>query len=281
VALLTSNALTQGEYQRLSDAVYDHCGINLHQGKKNLVDARINRLLRASRFHSAAEYIDYVVNHPESNEFYTLIDTICTNVTNFFREIGHFNYLAQTVLPALLNKGNRHRQPARVKGWSAACSSGEEAYSIAITLLEALPKPTAVNIKLLATDISNNMLTKACQAEYASNQLDSVPGSLKRRYFVSSVRQQEIVYNPIDAVRNVVQFAYLNLMEPWPFNGPFDFIFCRNVMIYFDKRTQQRLVNRFYEVLENGGTLFIGHAESLAGISHKFRYVRPTIYVKA
>jgi chemotaxis protein methyltransferase CheR len=281
VTLLSCNALTPDEYSRLSDAVCEHCGINLHQGKKKLVDARLSRLLRTSRFHSAAEYIDYVVNHPESNEFYGLIDTICTNVTNFFREMSHFDYLAKVLTPALWNKKQRTGQQTGIRGWSAACSSGEEAYSIAIQLLESLPKPTPISVKLLATDISNNMLTKACQGLYASDLLATVPGPLKRRYFVASAGEREICYRPIDAVRKIVRFAYLNLMEPWPFNGPFDFIFCRNVMIYFDKRIQQKLVNRFYDVLDDGGTLFIGHAESLAGISHKFRYVRPTIYVKA
>lgn len=281
MALLTGNTLTADEYQRLSCAVYNHCGIDLHEGKKRLVEVRLGRLLQSGPIHSAAAFIDYVTKHPESREFHALVDAICTNVTNFFREQEHFDYLAKVVVPALVKKKQVGRTHKAIRGWSAACSSGEEAYSMAITLLEAIPEATPLRTKLLATDISNDMLTKACHGAYHANQLAPVPGPLKRKYFVPSVRKQEAVYSPIDAVRNLVQFAYLNLMEPWPFNGPFDFIFCRNVMIYFDKPAQQKLVKRFYDVLDDGGTLFIGHAESLAGISHRFRYVRPTIYVKA
>ena len=278
--LLSRHSLTQEEFQRLSDAVYDHCGINLHKGKKELVDARFAKVLRASRFQSAREYIDFVLQHKQSAEFYTLIDALCTNVTSFFREMGHFEYLGKVFLPALLDK-KRNLQEARIRGWSAACSSGEEPYSIAMTLLDALPARTHVDIKLLATDISNNMLTKARQGMYERAQTATFPASLQNKYLIASTRGRRSVCEVVDVVRDVVQFAYLNLMEPWPFNGPFDFIFCRNVMIYFDKPTQQRLVNRFYDLLDSGGMFFTGHSESLAGISHKFRYVQPTVYAKA
>lgn len=278
--LLSRQSLTQDEFQRLSDAVYDHCGINLHQGKKELVDARLGRLLRASRFGSVGEYIDFVVEHQQGAEFYTLIDALCTNVTDFFREMGHFDYLGKAFVPALLEKKRKLRQ-TRIRGWSAACSSGEEAYSIAMTLLDALPVRTNFDVKILATDISKNMLIKARHGVYDRARTATVPAPLQSKYLVGSTRGCDIVDELVDDVRDVVQFAYLNLMEPWPFNGPFDFIFCRNVMIYFDKLTQQRLVNRFYNLLDSGGLLFTGHSESLAGISHKFQYVQPTIYVKA
>ena len=274
------HSLTQKEFQRLSDAVYQHCGINLHQGKKELVDSRFAKVLRSSRFQSVGEYIDFALEHQQGAEFSTLIDALCTNVTTFFREMEHFDYLRKVFLPALLDK-RRSMHKTRIRGWSAACSSGEEAYSIAITLLEAIPQRTHVDVKILATDISNNMLTKARQGVYRRAETLTVPTSLQSRYLIASTRGRELVYEPVDVVRDVVQFAYLNLMEPWPFNGPFDFIFCRNVMIYFDKPTQQRLVNRFYDLLDNGGTLFTGHSESLAGISHKFHYVQPTVYFKA
>jgi chemotaxis protein methyltransferase CheR len=280
VLLLSSHCLTQDEFQRLSNAVYDHCGINLHQGKKELVDARLVRLLRASRFQSARDYIDFVLGHQQSAEFYTLIDALSTNVTKFFREMGHFDYLEQVFLPALLAKNrNLHQMP--IRGWSAACSSGEEPYSIAMTLLNALPERTHVNVKILATDISNNMLTKARQGVYERGQTATIPAALHRKYLIATTRGRKLVYELVDAVRDVVQFAYLNLVERWPFNGPFDFIFCRNVMIYFDKPTQQRLVNRFHDLLGSGGLLVTGHSESLASISHRFQYIRPTIYVKA
>ena len=278
--LLSRHCLTQEEFQRLSDAVYHHCGINLHQGKKELVDARLAKVLRSSRFQSVEEYIDFVVEHQQSDEFSALVDGLSTNVTKFFREMGHFDYLAKVYLPALLAKKRRLHQ-TRIRGWSAACSSGEEAYSIAMTLLDALPQRSPVNVKILATDISNNMLTKAHQGMYERPCTATIPTSMQSKYLIASTRGREAVYEMADVVRDVVQFAYLNLIEPWPFNGPFDFIFCRNVMIYFDKPTQQRLVNRFYDLLDAGGMLFTGHSESLAGIVHKFRYVQPTIYVKA
>lgn len=277
---LSRHSLTQDEFARLSAAVYDHCGINLHDGKKELVDARLAKVLRSSEFPSVGEYIDFVLEHQQGPEFASLIDALCTNVTTFFREIGHFDYLGKMLLPALLEK-KRHQSPIRIRGWSAACSSGEEAYSMAMTLLDALPEKTCADVKILATDISHNMLARARHGQYEQTRAGTIPAALQQKYLVPVLRGSEQFFRPVNDVRKIVQFAYLNLVESWPFRGPFDFIFCRNVMIYFDKPTQQRLVNRFYDLLDHGGTLFTGHSESLAGVSHRFQYVRPTIYVKA
>ncbi len=273
------NNLTQQDFERLSGVVHRHCGINLHQGKRELVHARLAKLLRASPFDTASEYVAYVLHNKQGPEFSSLIDALSTNLTSFFRESVHFDYLGKVFIPTLLRKKQKLQQP-RIRGWSAACSSGEEAYTMAMTLLDALPAHTEINTRILATDISNRMLATARAGTYDRARVASVPVSLKSKYLTASARNREIFYEPVAAVRDIVQFSYLNLMEPWPFKGPFDFIFCRNVMIYFDKPTQQQLVDRLYDVLDSGGLLFTGHSESLTGISHKFKYVQSTIYVK-
>jgi len=213
-------------------------------------------------------------------EFTHLIDSLSTNLTSFFREMGHFDFLLDSYLPALLLKKRKLRS-SRIRAWSAGCSTGEEAYSLAITLLHATGDGTGWDIRLLATDISTHVLQIAKKGRYEKSRVEAVPAALKSRYLLPGRLGDKAVCQVAPAVRNVVRFAYLNLMEPWPFSGPFDFIFCRNVMIYFDKPTQQRLVNRFWDYLESGGLLFTGHSESLTGVNHEFRYVQPTIYAKA
>ncbi len=271
--------LSEGDFQRLSDAVYRHCGINLHDGKRELVRARISKRLRLGGFPNATEYVRQVLSAGEGDEFTELIDALSTNLTSFFREIGHFDHLTQSFLPELLCR-KRSARGNRIRAWSAGCSTGEEPYSLAITLLDATGDDPSWDVKLLATDISTKVLETARAGFYDKARIDSVPPMLRGRYLTSSRAEGRGVYEVAPAARRLVTFAYLNLMEPWPFTGPFDFIFCRNVMIYFDKPTQQKLVNRFWDCLDRGGLLFTGHSESLTGISHRFRYVQPTIYAR-
>ena len=280
--------LDDAEFQRISDVVYRHCGINLHDGKKELVRARIAKQLRAGGFDSASAYVDHVLADTDSDAFHDFIDSLSTNLTSFFREVGHFHHLSDVFLPALLAKC-RKAHSGRVRAWSAGCSTGEEPYSLALTLLDAVERAGAPapgcswDVKLLATDISTRVLKKAKAGRYAKDRVESIPAPMRNAHCLpvgGRARGEEPVYEMSPAVRQVISFRYLNLMEPWPFGGPFDFIFCRNVMIYFDKPTQQKLVGRYYDVLEPGGLLFTGHSESLTGIQHKFRYVQPTIYQK-
>lgn len=271
--------LTDKAFEQISAMVYDHCGINLHDGKKELVRSRLAKILRLKRLESFSAYMDYVARDTTGQAFSELIDSLSTNLTSFFREAIHFEFLSGQYLPELIaqrqNSGQR-----RLRAWSAGCSSGEEPYSIAITLLEALPNRSRWDVKLLATDISTRILKRAKEGLYEQERIEPVPPAQKNRYLTCRKQNGQKRFEVGPALRQIIAFKYLNLMEDWPFRGPFDFIFCRNVMIYFDKPTQQRLIDRFWQVLAPGGILFTGHSESLTGIRHNFRYIQPTIYRK-
>jgi chemotaxis protein methyltransferase CheR len=272
--------ITEAQFNEISSLVKGLCGINLHDGKKELVRARLSKRLRALQLSSFREYLVYLREDIESagNELTALLDAISTNLTSFFRENAHFQYLSSIVLPELLAERGPGDRKLRV--WSAGCSSGEEPYSIALTLCEQLPAWEQWDLGILATDLSTRVLQIARQGEYEAQRLATVPAGLLNTYFERLPQTTEKRYRVRAEVRRLVHFARLNLMEPWPMRGPFDVIFCRNVMIYFDKPTQGKLVHRFAELLAPGGTLFIGHSESLTGIEHNFRYVQPTIYEK-
>jgi chemotaxis protein methyltransferase CheR len=271
--------LSEQEFRLISDLVYKHCGINLHDGKKELVRARLAKRLREGNFDTFSEYIRHVLEDPTGHEFSMLVDSLSTNLTKFFREEQHFEYLRSQFLPRIL-AAKQARQSLRIRGWSAGCSTGEEPYSIAITLLEAVAGRGRWDVKLLATDVSTRVLERAKKGVYDKERVDPIPLPLRNKYLLHRKERGRDLYDVGDALRNVVLFRYLNLMEDWPVRGPLDFIFCRNVMIYFDKPTQGRLINRYYDLLASGGVLFTGHSESLTGIEHRFRYVQPTIYAK-
>ncbi len=278
--LETEYNLTEADFRRISEMVYRHCGINLHDGKQQLVRARVAKRLRAGRFASLADYLDHVASDPTGQEFALLIDAMSTNLTSFYREPDHFRHLAEVALPELLVRRQKAGRP-RLRLWSAGCSTGEEPYTLAMTVLSALPEPGRWDVKILATDISTRVLGVARRGLYAAGRLSALPGGYQQRFFRPQVDEcGGRCFAVADEVRRLVCFNHLNLMAAWPFTGPFDFIFCRNVMIYFDKPTQQRLVDRYWDILAPGGVLFTGHSESLTGIEHKFRYIRPTIYGK-
>jgi chemotaxis protein methyltransferase CheR len=271
--------LTEKDFYRISDMVYEHCGIDLRDGKKELVRARLAKLLRKNNFGSFEQYINYVLNDKTGKQFSILIDTLSTNLTSFFRERNHFDYMTGTFLPSLIEQ-KRKKRNFRIRGWSAGCSSGEEPYSIAITLLEAVDETIKWDIKLLATDISTRMVETAKKGIYSRERISTVPAMQKSKYLTPCHIDGQTMYQVTESLRKVIVFNYLNLMKEWPMKGPLDFIFCRNVMIYFDKATQTNLVNRYWDLLNPGGILFTGHSESLTTIEHKFDYVQPTIYVK-
>ena len=277
--MLQEVVLGEREFRLISDLVYEHCGINLHDGKKELVRARLAKRLREGNFRTFSEYIRHVLDDPTGGEFAVLVDSLSTNLTKFFREEQHFEYLRSQWLPPQL-AAKQSRRDFRIRGWSAGCSSGEEPYSIAITLLEAVQGQGRWDVKLLATDVSTRILEKAQEGLYEKDRVEPIPPPLRNKYLIRTRENGADLYEVADSLRNIVIFGYLNLMQDWPIKGPLDFIFCRNVMIYFDKPTQNRLINRFYDLLAPGGVLFTGHSESLTGIEHRFKYVQPTIYTK-
>jgi chemotaxis protein methyltransferase CheR len=273
-------ALSDADFRKVSELVYEHCGINLHAGKKELVRARLAKRLREGRFRTFGEYIQHVLDDRTGQEFSALVDSLSTNLTKFFRENQHFEYVRTQLLPGIIASKQRSGV-SRIRAWSAGCSSGEEPYSIAITLLEGIQGKGRWDVKVLATDVSTRILEKAKKGLYEKDRIDPIPLPLRNRYLTRRREGTKEVYEVGPALREHIIFRYLNLMEDWPIKGPLDFIFCRNVMIYFDKPTQERLVNRFHELLGPGGVLFTGHSESLTGIEHAFKYVQPTIYLKS
>lgn len=272
--------LSEREFRKISDMVYNHCGINLHDGKKELVRARLAKRLRSGNFKTFPEYMRHVLEDRSGREFSILIDSISTNLTSFFREGQHFEFLKEKFLPQVLERKRKNRN-FRIRAWSAGSSSGEEPYSIAITLLEAIAGQGRWDVKILATDISTRMLETAQTGIYDIERIEPVPLIQRNKYLIPRHKYGKKVFEVGKSLRDTIIFKYLNLQRDWPIKGPLDFIFCRNVMIYFDKPTQQQLISRFWELLDSGGILFTGHSESLTGIEHRFNYIQPTIYMKA
>lgn len=266
--------LSQRQFEKISELTYRICGISLQAGKEGLVKSRLTKRLRALGMVDFDQYLKHLETDSTRQELAIMVDTLTTNKTSFFREAQHFDYLRSQILPYLATRERRLRL------WSAGCSSGEEPYSLAITLKESLAPKDNWDARILATDISRRVLQKAKEAVYDQEAVAGVPAPWLTKYFTCVRPQAPRSYQVNSDVRQLVRLAQLNLMGEWPMRGPFDAIFCRNVMIYFDKPTQQRLVQRFWELLAPGGHLFVGHSESLTGSVHSFRYVQPAVYVK-
>jgi len=271
--------LSDDDFWAFSELVFDKAGINLHQGKKELVRTRLARRIREGGFDSFKAYYDYVIQDDSGDELVHLLDAISTNLTSFFRESKHFDFMVDRFLPEVV--ASRKKGGARrLRIWSAGCSTGEEPYSIAMAVLEALPEAGRWDLRILATDLSTTALGTAWRGLYHMDRLTGVPPDRLRRYFQKGRGDWEDWYRVKEGVRSKVAFRRLNLVHPFPFKGRFHLVFCRNVMIYFNKETQNRLVSAIHQVIEPGGYLFIGHSESLTGLDHRYQYVQPTIYRK-
>jgi len=272
--------LSEKDYQNFREFIYEKSGINLHEGKKELLKARLMKVLRHSGFGSIGEYYTYLVKHDNTGkECVNLLDTVSTNLTFFFREPKHFQFLSQAAFPDLEKR--LHGQPKKkITLWSAGCSSGEEPYSLAMTCLERAWPFEGLDVHILATDISTKMLAKASEGIYPEERLENVSYEVKRRYFQKGVGRCTGYYRAKTDLRQLIRFYRLNLVDPFPEKEGFDIIFCRNVMIYFDKPTQERIVRKFHQALKEKGYLFIGHSESLTGVNHSFKYIQPSVYRK-
>ena len=267
---LTSLKLSPKYFDQVCQQVYSISGISLRTGKESLVQARLIKRLHELDLSTFEDYFDFLSHDKSGRELAAMIDVLTTNKTSFFRESQHFDFLTRKILPSLESE-------KKLRVWSAACSSGEEPYSISLLLHEEVQDLASWDVRILATDISTRMIERARSGTYERQVLTEVPQAMATRYFSN---KGEKLFQLRDSVRSLVRFAKLNLMDTWPMSGPFDVIFCRNVMIYFDKATQQQLVGRFWNLLKPGGHLFIGHSESLSGSAHKYRYVQPAVYVK-
>ena len=259
-ALLTCE-LRADQFTIISEMVYRICGITLRPGKENLVKARLIKRLYVLGLDNFEDYLAYIEGDSSGKELTIMIDVLTTNKTSFFRESQHFTYLQQQIA-----SGNRQTRN-QVRFWSAGCASGEEPYSLAIVLREAIPDIDRKDIRILATDISTRILATARQAVYEKDMLSDVPEHLLQKYFRLIRQDPSPAYQVTDNVRTMVRLARLNLMQDWPMRGPFEAIFCRNVMIYFDEAQQHRLVARLTDRLQPGGYLFLGHSEHQAWIT--------------
>ncbi len=270
------------DFHKIRSLVFDLCGIDLHEGKKELVKARLGKRLREGRFKSFKDYFQYVMTDEGADELIAMIDSLSTNLTSFFREDSHFRKFGSLV-PVMLDESDRARLPSRripkFQVWCAGCSTGEEAYSIGMTFKEALAE-RVVDFRIWATDISTRVLKTAVAGIYSEEKIRKIPAELLRRYFAVGQGNWAGHYRVKKILSDVIEFARFNLMDIPPPGDPFDVIFCRNVMIYFDKMTQAALVRRFYDRLKVGGYLFVGHSESLTGLSQGFKYIEPSVYRK-
>lgn len=263
--------ITDQELMKIVRLVYERSGITLHAGKKALIVARLQKRLRTGGFTSFSDYLRAVEADASGAELCGLLDAIATNHTSFFREEQHFKILESRVLPPLVA---RAAHPIRV--WSAACSTGEEPTTLAITLFENVPDRSRV--RLLASDLSTKALATARAGVYRLDRVSTVPKDLLRKYFERGMKEQEGLARVSPVIRSAVEYRQLNLLEIGDLNERFDVIFCRNVMIYFDRDVQQRVVSMLERHLAPGGYLFISHSESLNGISHGLRWIAPAAY---
>lgn len=271
-----ADTLADADYEFLRRLVYEHSRINLGPDKRALVSGRVAKRLRVLKIGGYHEYCQLLKTAAGVEELGNLVDVISTNHTHFFREEKHFDWLRSVLLPhwRLSNDG---REPFRA--WSAASSSGEEPYTLAIVLAEFFGLEGKWTID--ATDISTRILDRAGQAIYDTEKLAPVPPELLRRYFQRGVGRFAGQFRVKEALRRRVSFQHLNLLQPqYPFAQRFHLIFCRNVMIYFDRPTQETLIAKLTEQLEPGGHLLVGHSESLSGVRHSLQQLQPAIYLK-
>jgi chemotaxis protein methyltransferase CheR len=259
--------------QYIIEFIYERCRIRLHDGKEALIKARLGKRMRLLGFAGLPEYCDFLRTRGDEEEFTKVVDALTTNFTNFLREEEHFKYLVKHALPAVLPPGEK-----KFEIWSAASSSGEEPYSLGFYLSEFFPLAAGWDWRIMGSDISTKVLDKAQQALYAEDRIGTLPREWLRKYFQKGVGPWTGTYRVKPAITSRVAFRQINLIEDYRHARPFEVIFCRNVMIYFDRHTQEQLVRHLCRFLVPNGYLFIGHSESLNGLNVPLRCLQPSIY---
>ena len=268
--------MEQDVFEEMSRYIYSHCRIKLPPIKRTMLSSRISKRIRVTGFTGYREYFEYIKTLPDNDpEIMLMIDAVTTNKTDFFRENSHFDYLCENVLPSAGN--------SQFRVWSAGCSSGEEVYTLAMVMEEFYRERHTLLYSVLGTDIATDMLQKGLNAVYREQDIKPIRADLKKKYFLRGTGSKEGFYRVVPELRKKVEFCRFNLINAgdWRFNHLFDVIFCRNVVIYFDKATQKELFARFYEQLKPGGYLFIGHSETLHGINTDFIPAGISVYRKA
>lgn len=251
--------LTRKDLADIAGMIYSDAGIALNETKASLVYSRLSKRLRQIGLRSFGDYCSLVSSSEGVDERREMLSFLTTNFTKFFRENHHFEHLRKDVLPGLLAHA---KTGGRVRIWSAGCSDGQEPYSIALTVLSMLPNAASMDVRILATDIDPKIIAKAKAGIYDAQATDTVDAAMRKQWF-TALDGNKLQVN--DQVKQLITFRELNLMAQWPFRGPFDVIFCRNVVIYFDEPTQARIWIRYADLLPPGGHLYIGHSERLSG----------------
>ncbi len=259
-------------FERVVKIIYKVSGISLSERKQDMVYSRLARRLRKLGLRSFDDYLNFVKQ--DSEEQKAFVNALTTNLTHFFREEHHFDYIIKSLLPEVFSSGN-----SRIRIWSAGCSTGEEPYTLGMVWEKLMNKPKSVDFKILATDLDTNVLETAQQGIYSMDKLAPIAEQYLTFFDQTakcSTTQKEIS----DSVKKHVHFKQLNLMQDWPMKGPFQLIMCRNVLIYFDKPTQAKLIKRFHDLLEPRGHLILGHSESLGELRDRFENIGKTIFRK-
>ena len=267
-------AFSDEDFNALRTIVKAHTGINLTDQKRELVYGRISRRLRALDLDSFRDYRE-LLNDETSKEFVEFCNAITTNLTSFFREPHHFDYVRDQILAPRLNDPRAAR---RLRIWCAGCSSGEEPYSLAMTIREAIPDTGRWDIRILATDLDSEVLARGERGVYAADRVRDMAPTRRSRFFRETTHNGQPAYAVAPELRDLITFKQLNLMTPFPMKGPLDAIFCRNVVIYFDKDTQRGLFARMARLQEPGATLLLGHSESLFKVSTDYSLIGKTVY---
>ncbi|MEX3007003.1 protein-glutamate O-methyltransferase [Hoeflea sp. TYP-13] len=268
--------MTAKDLQDIASMIYDDAGIYLNESKASLVYSRLAKRIRRIGLDSFATYCKLVSSKEGADERRQMLSLLTTNFTRFFREEHHFDHLRDDVLPGLVAKA---KAGGRVRIWSAGCSQGQEPYTIALTLLCAMPDAERYDVKILATDIDPMVVSHAREGVYDSAAIETVEPKLRSQWFKPEGSSGQWRVDP--ALKRLITFRELNLMRDWPFKGPFDVLFCRNVVIYFDEPTQARIWSRYSNMLAPGGWLYIGHSERLSGEAKgHFRNAGITTYEK-
>lgn len=269
-------ALTNQDFAQIQSLVHRHTGIALTEAKRDMVYSRLSRRLRQLRLKSFAPYCRLLAEG-DAAELAQFVNAITTNLTSFFREVHHFDFLATTLLPKLYRDNASSR---RLRIWSAGCSTGAEPYSMAMVLQETVPSASSWDAKILATDLDTDVLKTSQRGVYSESQGRGVSPQRLRQWFKQGIGPNAGLLRVMPELQKLIVFRQLNLMQAWPMRGPFDIIFCRNVVIYFDKATQQVLFERFADLLSPQGYLFVGHSESLFKLTDRFALLGQTVYRK-
>ncbi|MGV6815734.1 MAG: CheR family methyltransferase [Thiotrichales bacterium] len=268
--------LTDEEFRYFKELAKKVSGISLADNKKELVYGRVSRRLRTLSLNSFKEYIQ-ILEKRDPAELEQFSNMITTNLTSFFRESHHFDFLKSNVMPSLMKARSSTK---KISIWSAGCSTGEEPYSIAMALLDGVPNIKSWNIKIYATDIDSKVVQHARNGVYELDKVSGLPGTYMERFFMKGVGQNKGFARVKKEVSDLIEFSQLNLMNTWPFDTQLDIIFCRNVVIYFDQETQTRLFSRFSDALADDGRFFAGHSEALYKVTDKFDLLGKTVYQK-